>query len=73
MLGGFRPDAVNFGTPFMNKLLRRFILCRQGVTAIEYALLGSGVALVIVTAVGAAGTQLSLSFTHIADAFPGRS
>ena len=34
----------------MTKLLRRFMLCRQGVTAIEYALLGSGVALVIVTA-----------------------
>jgi Flp pilus assembly pilin Flp len=57
----------------MTKLLRRFMLCRKGVTAIEYALLGSGVALVIVTAVGAAGTQLSSSFTHIADAFPGRS
>ena len=41
----------------MTKLLRRFMLCRQGVTAIEYALLGSGVALVIVTRVGTAGTQ----------------
>ena len=28
----------------MTKLLRRFMLCRKGVTAIEYALLGSGVA-----------------------------
>ena len=54
----------------MTKLLRRFMLCRRGVTAIEYALLGSGVALVIVTAVGTAGTQLSASFTHIAGAFP---
>ena len=54
----------------MTKLMHRFMLCRRGVTAIEYALLGSGVALVIVTAVGAAGTQLSSSFTHIANAFP---
>jgi pilus assembly protein Flp/PilA len=54
----------------MTKLLRRFMLCRQGATSIEYALLGSGVALVIVTAVSAAGTQLSASFTHIASAFP---
>ena len=54
----------------MTKLMHRFMLCRRGVTAIEYALLGSGVALVIVTAVGAVGTQLSSSFTHIANAFP---
>jgi pilus assembly protein Flp/PilA len=58
------------GTPVMTKLLRRFMLCRQGVTAIEYALIASGVAMTIVTAVGAAGTQLSASFTHIANAFP---
>ena len=54
----------------MTKLLRRFMLCRQGVTAIEYALIASGVAMTIVTAVSAAGTQLSASFTHIANAFP---
>jgi Flp pilus assembly pilin Flp len=71
MLGTFRPDAVEYeGMPAMAKLLRRFVLCRRGVTSIEYALLGSGVALVIVTAVGAAGTQLSTSFTRIAGAFP---
>ena len=54
----------------MAKLSRRFMVCRQGVTAIEYALLGSGVALVIVTAVGTVGTQLSSSFVNIANAFP---
>ena len=54
----------------MTKLMCRFMLCRRGVTAIEYALLGSGVALAIVTALGVVGTQLSSSFTHIADAFP---
>jgi pilus assembly protein Flp/PilA len=54
----------------MTKLLRRFMLCRQGVTAIEYALLGSGVALAIVTGVSTVGTDLSASFTHIAAAFP---
>ncbi len=43
---------------------------RQGVTAIEYALIASCIALVIVTAVGAAGTELSSSFTNIASAFP---
>jgi pilus assembly protein Flp/PilA len=71
MLGSFGPDAVEFqGTPVMTKLLRRFMLCRKGVTAIEYALIASLIAIVIVTAVGAAGTQLSSSFTRIASAFP---
>ena len=56
--------------PAMTKLLHRFMLCRQGVTAIEYALIASLISLVIVGAVGAVGTQLSLSYTHIAGAFP---
>ncbi|HZZ22651.1 MAG TPA: Flp family type IVb pilin [Roseiarcus sp.] len=50
----------------MTKLLRRFMLCRQGVTAIEYALMGSGVALTIVTAVSAVGAQWRETFFHIA-------
>jgi pilus assembly protein Flp/PilA len=54
----------------MTKLLRRFLLCRRGVTAIEYSLIASLIALAIVTAVGAVGTQLSSAFTHIASAFP---
>ena len=54
----------------MTKLLGRFMLCQQGVTAIEYALIASLISLVIVGAVGAVGTQLSSSFTHIASAFP---
>ena len=71
MLGTFRRDAVEFeGCRVMAKLLRRFMLCRQGVTAIEYALLGSGVALAIVTGVSTLGTNLSASFSHIAGAFP---
>jgi Flp pilus assembly pilin Flp len=52
--------------PAMTKLLRRFMLCRQGVTAIEYALMGSGVALTIVTAVSAVGAQWRETFFHIA-------
>ena len=39
----------------MTKLLRRFMLCQQGVTAIEYALIASLIAVVIVTAVGLGG------------------
>jgi pilus assembly protein Flp/PilA len=54
----------------MTKLLRRFMLCRKGVTAIEYALIASMIALVIVVAVGSVGTNLSSSFTNIAASFP---
>jgi pilus assembly protein Flp/PilA len=54
----------------MTKLLRRFMLCREGVTAIEYALIASLIAVVIVTAVGSVGTELSSSFTRMASAFP---
>jgi len=54
----------------MTKLLRRFMLCDQGVTAIEYALLGSGVALAIVTGVSTVGASLSTAFANIAKAFP---
>ncbi len=54
----------------MTKLLRRFMLCDRGVTAIEYALISSLIALVIVGAVTTVGTQLSVSFTRVAAAFP---
>jgi pilus assembly protein Flp/PilA len=56
--------------PAMTKLLRRFMLSDQGVTAIEYALISSLIALAIVTSVSTAGTQLSSTFTNIANAFP---
>jgi pilus assembly protein Flp/PilA len=56
--------------PAMTKLLRRFMLCDHGVTAIEYALISSLIALVIVTGVTTVGTQLSAAFTRIAGAFP---
>jgi pilus assembly protein Flp/PilA len=54
----------------MTKILRRFLLCEQGVTAIEYALIASGIALAIITSVSAAGSQLNGAFTRIAAAFP---
>lgn len=54
----------------MTKQLRRFMLCRRGVTAIEYSLIASLIALAIVGAVTTVGTNLSASFTRIAGAFP---
>jgi len=70
MLGTFRPHAVDFEDAAMTKLLHRFVLCRKGVTAIEYALIASGIALAIITSVGAVGHSLSTAFANIASAFP---
>ena len=56
--------------PAMTKLLRRFMLCDRGVTAIEYALISSLIALAIVSSVTTVGTQLIAAFTRVAGAFP---
>jgi len=49
-------------------LLDRFIDDQSGVTAIEYALIGVLIAVVIVVAVTAVGTSLSGTFTAISSA-----
>ena len=55
---------------YLSSLLAQIVRREEGQTAIEYALIASLISLVIVGAVGATGTQLSSSFTHIAGAFP---
>jgi Flp pilus assembly pilin Flp len=47
-----------------------FLGASDGATAIEYALIGAGVALAISVAVGSLGTHLSAGFGAIANAFP---
>jgi pilus assembly protein Flp/PilA len=54
----------------MIRLARNFINSCDGATAIEYAIMGSGIALVIVAAVGNVGSNLSASYANIANAFP---
>jgi pilus assembly protein Flp/PilA len=44
----------------------RLIKCREGVSAIEYALIGSLVALAIITSVRLLGTNLNAVFSRIA-------
>ncbi|WP_332777740.1 Flp family type IVb pilin [Polaromonas sp.] len=46
---------------------RRFLRDEEGVTAIEYGLIAALIAVVIITAVAAIGTQLDLTFDNIAD------
>ena len=49
----------------MLSLIRRFAASESGVTGIEYALIGSLVAVVIVSAVTKIGTTLSGIFTSV--------
>ncbi|MGZ3375455.1 MAG: Flp family type IVb pilin [Phenylobacterium sp.] len=53
----------------MSGFIRRFGKDRSGATAIEYALIASLIAVVIVTAVGAMATQIGALFTAIQGAF----
>ncbi len=50
----------------MQTILMKLIRNQSGVTAIEYALIGMLVALVIITAVSLAGTSLSSDFHNVA-------
>lgn len=54
---------------FMSKAVK-LIPGEDGVTAIEYALIASLIAVVIVVAVTAVGGQLVLLFESVVDAFP---
>jgi pilus assembly protein Flp/PilA len=45
-----------------------FLTDESGTTAIEYALIAAGIALVIVAAVNSVGTSLNTTFTSVATA-----
>ena len=49
------------------KKLMQFIKDEEGVTAIEYSLIAGLLAIVIITAVTAAGTSVSAMFQRVAD------
>jgi pilus assembly protein Flp/PilA len=52
----------------MGNLFHRFIGDRSGVTAIEYGLIAALIAVVIISAVKAVGTDLTTTFNNIATA-----
>jgi pilus assembly protein Flp/PilA len=52
----------------MGNLFRRFVNDQAGVTAIEYGLIAALIAVVIIIAVTAVGTDLSQTFQSIATA-----
>ena len=55
---------------FCLKTLRRFLHTEDGVTAIEYAMIAALIAVVIITAVSLAGTELNRTFNTVAGSFP---
>jgi pilus assembly protein Flp/PilA len=50
----------------MKNLVSRFLSDKSGATAIEYGLIAAGIAVVILTAVGTVGTNLSTTFSKVA-------
>ena len=50
----------------MKSLFSRFLKDESGATAIEYGLIAAGIAVVIITAVNALGTQLNATFEKVA-------
>jgi len=55
----------------MHNLFHRFINDQSGVTAIEYGLIAALIAVVIIVAVTAVGTDLSAVFTSVGAALAG--
>ena len=55
---------------FCLKTLRRFLRTEDGVTAIEYGIIASLIAVVIITAVTLVGTDLTRTFDNVAASFP---
>jgi len=52
----------------MRKSLQRFVRDESGVTAMEYGLIAASIAVVIITAVGLVGTNVTAVFTTVAAA-----
>lgn len=52
----------------MSKFITRFAKDESGATAIEYGLIATLIAVVIITAVGLVGTRLTARFQTVADA-----
>jgi pilus assembly protein Flp/PilA len=49
----------------MRKLFSRFLADESGATAIEYCIIATGIAFVIIAAVNGIGSQLGTTFTSV--------
>jgi pilus assembly protein Flp/PilA len=57
----------------MNKFVTRFLKDESGATAIEYGLIAALIAVVIIGAVTAIGSQLNTTFDTVSDSLAGGS
>jgi pilus assembly protein Flp/PilA len=53
----------------MKTVVSRFVRDQSGATAIEYSLIAAGIALAIIAAVNAIGTQLTATFSSVSAGF----
>jgi pilus assembly protein Flp/PilA len=56
----------------MKKVLKAFILSEEGATAVEYAIMASLIAVVIVTAVALLGTNTNSLYQSVSNAMSGK-
>jgi len=61
----FRNGQLQFGAFFMKTLVTRFLNDESGATAIEYALIASGISIAIIAMVNTLGSTLNEKFIHI--------
>ncbi len=52
----------------MQKIMKLFVKSEEGATAIEYGLIASLIAVVLIAVLTTMGTNLSATFTRISDA-----
>jgi pilus assembly protein Flp/PilA len=57
----------------MNNLLRRFLQCESGATAIEYGLIASLIGVAIIVGAAALGTSLNSLFNSVSSSVTGPS
>ena len=50
--------------------IRRFLVCEDGPTAVEYAVMLALIVIVCLTAIGTVGTKASNTFTNVAASLP---
>jgi len=55
----------------MKKIIARFVKDERGATAIEYALIASGISIVIIAVVNGLGTKLNTTFQTVSDSLGG--
>jgi len=63
--------TVYKGEKIMSKLIARFAKDDSGATAIEYGLIAAGIAVAIIAIVGTVGTNLTATFTTVANGIGG--